>query len=177
MARSYRKPRRVRKKKQRNWKRILVLLLFGLVLGAVLYTAFFSEFVQVRGVRLEGVENVDREALQERVVSLLEQRVLFWGTRSIFLLAPERVEQEVEQAFPCIASATADRLFWQRAFVLRVEERREEAVWCMGTECFSVDKEGVVFQKSSPDTAILLIFSEEKTGKLGERIVEPGLLN
>lgn len=146
--------------------------LCSLVVLGLLYLFIFSSVFQVREIKVEGNERISEEDLSNFVWSLISQK-LIWETKSIFLIKSHQIEESILRNFPLVGKAKLVKK--PLAFlILRVKEREEFAVVC-NEECFKIDYQGMVFEKTDQRQGLIIVFSN-KNILVGERVIDPFLL-
>ena len=163
MVKQYRKPHRFKKRKPIYRQRFFWLgLLILISLSSLFYFLFFAEFFQVEKINLSGLEQVSQEDLNLLIQEKLENRILFFPTRSIFLMDLNKIKEDILGKFPQIAKVEIKRSF-PRALDFLVTEREGLAIFCQEGEedkssslnfadaqvdnCFVLDKEGIIFEE------------------------------
>ena len=178
--RRYRKPHKIRRKtsvlKNRYfWLSLLTLVIFG----ASSYFLFFSEFFQIKEIDVSGNQKITSEDIQNEIFSLVSKKIINFPSKSIFLANFRSMSSEVLKKFPQLATITFKRDFPNRITV-EAEERRPVAVFCPDLNCYSIDKEGIAFEK------VEVIFSEfpriifidgKNIFPLGEEVIDKNALN
>ncbi|MBI2113331.1 MAG: hypothetical protein HYT50_02015 [Candidatus Wildermuthbacteria bacterium] len=95
------------------------------------------------------------------------------------LFAPGTAEQDILSSFPLVGEVDVRRTF-KRTVEVVLRERKEIAVWCSAQSvCFSMDKEGVVFEKKDPAAKDFVIYDyiEKASVALGQKALEGDLLS
>jgi cell division septal protein FtsQ len=151
------------------WLGLLILVF----LLSLFYFLFFSEFFQTEKIIVTGEERASKEELRLLVEKKLENKILFFKTKSIFLVNLNETRKEILNNFPQIAEVEISRRLPDAINIL-VVERLSLAVWCREENCFLLDKEGVIFEETSPETSLPKIIDKQNltTPALGERIIE-----
>jgi len=191
MVKGYRKPHRFKKRKPiyRNrffWLAILILIFFS----SFFYFLFFTEFFQVEKISIVGLEQISEEQLNLSIKDKLENRILFFPTRNIFLVDLNKIKEDILKKFHRIATIEIHRNFPDSLNVL-VTERKIIATFCQEGEedkssslpsafareanCFALDEEGIVFEEKQIDRIIqplikALISADEIS--LGKKVIE-----
>jgi hypothetical protein len=168
----WRRPHRYKRKKSILRSRFFwfgILILF--FVGAVFYFLFLSETFQAEKIVVTGEEKVSKEEIERIVEGKLENRVLFFPTRSIFSVCLIETKEEILNTFPQVAEVEIKRGFPDVLNVL-VKERAGSAVWCQEDKCFLLDNEGIIFGETSSETDLVKIVSQQNIGYLllGERV-------
>ena len=173
MRKIYRKPYRIKKKKSifKNrffWLSILTLVIFG----SIFYFLFFSEFFQVKEIKIFGNQKVLREDLENLIREKIEQKILFFPSKSIFLANFSEIKEEISKSFPQVAEINFKRKL-PKTILLQIEERRPVAIFCQAENCFFVDIEGIIFESNvTKQGLVTLRGSLDREIKLGEKIIE-----
>lgn len=178
VTRRFRKPYRIKRKKSilRNrffWLGILVLV----IVGAFFYFLFFSETFQIKRIIITGEEKVSKEGLKLLIEKKLENEILFFKTKSIFLINSNEIKNDILDNFPQIAEVEVSRGLPDALNIVAIE-RSGLAVWCQGDRCFLVDNGGVIFEESSPETDLPKILDRQDIDSfnLGEKVIEENIL-
>jgi len=174
----YRKPYRIKKKKpifrsRFFWLGILILLIFG----GIFYLICFSSPFQIKEIKISGNQKVSVENIQEVIEKGIEQKVLFFSSRSIFLANFLQIKAKISETFPQIAQINLKREF-PDTLTAKVEERKPAAVFNQEGLYFFLDKEGVIFEDASVETPLVKIqkATQDEELKLGNRVLERELL-
>jgi cell division septal protein FtsQ len=177
--RQWHKPHRHKRKKSilRNrffWLGILILF----SVGAIFYFLFLSETFQTGKIIVTGGEKVSKEEIERIVEGKLENRILFFPTRSIFSVCLIETKEEILNSFPQVADVEIKRGFPDVLNVL-VTERSGSAVWCQEDKCFLLDDEGIIFEEVSSETDLVRIVNQRQVGYLllGERVINEDTLS
>ncbi len=178
-GRYFRKPHRVRKKKSIFHNRFFWLAVFVLIIcGGIFYLICFSSFFQIKQIEISGNQKVPIQDLQKAIQGQIEQRVLFFPTRSIFLVNLEKINKVLLERFPQIASANLERNF-PNILTAIIKERKPKAVFYQQDQRFFIDKQGEVFEKITDNEHQYLEIENlvsVKELKLGKKILEKELL-
>jgi len=178
VTRRFRKPYRIRKKKsifsnRFFWLGILILV----IIGTVFYFLFFSEIFQIKKIIVTGEEKVSKEDLKLLIEKKLENKILFFETKSIFLVNLNEIKKNILNDFSQIAEIEIGRGFPDTLNII-VVERLALATWCRGDHCFLLDNEGVIFEETSPQVDLVKIINRQNLDpfNLGEKVIEKKLL-
>lgn len=177
MVGRYRKPHRFKKRKPIYGNRFFWLVLFTFIfLFSIFYFLFFSSIFQVEKINIVGSQQTSGEQLNPslRLVinEKLENKILFFPTKSIFLVNLNKIKEDVLKKFPPIANIEIRRSLPNILNVL-ITERKIIAIFCQEEKCFVLDKEGIIFQETNDSFQPVirsLIFTDEIN--LGKKAVE-----
>src|SRR4030042_4867974 len=97
----YRKPHKIRRKtsvvKNRYfWFSFLILFIFG----ASSYFLFFSEFFQVKEIKISGNQKIATDDIKKEVASLVSKNFMIFSSKSIFLTNFNSIRSEVLKKNP-----------------------------------------------------------------------------
>ena len=177
MAKGYRKPYSIRRKKY-WWKS--KLLWFGiaiLFLSAIaVYGAVFSSIFALDKITIEGNRKVLTEDIESVTSSLTKQHLLILELQNMLFINSNQISSKLSESFPALESVEVKRKFFHELHIT-VKERRQAAVWCVREECFAFDKEGVSFEKQVIGDSIVFSREEEDIPVLGESIIDAELLS
>lgn len=177
--RRYRKPYRVKKKKSilKNrffWLGILALIVF---LG-ISYFLVFSSFFQIKVIEISGNQKISTEELRKMVEDQIVKNLIFYQTKSIFLVNLKKIQNVILEKFPQISQINIKQKFPQ-TLEIKIEERNPVAIFCQNENCFFIDKEGVVFESNVKNQDFFIIkkgnFNSEI--KLGDKIIDENLIS
>lgn len=187
MIKKYRKPHQFKKKKSiiRNKFFWLVILIAGLIGFSLYFFLFFGTF-QVKKIIIQGENKVAKEDILFLIEENLENKILFFQTKTILLVNLNDITKKILNDFPEIAEIEIKRI-WPDGINLLVKERKGMANWCKNENCFLLDEEGIIFEEIAeinPDLTIIIepepVGHEDETGEdvlpshifAGARVVE-----
>jgi len=155
---------------QRRWQRIqsFLLLLVGFILGGLIYGfVFVSPFFQIEKIVVKGAS----ESLTLPIKRYLYSRTEDFVPSFLFYLFPElqqyhmnglvlhssHLEATLLKQHPGISSINSHLDFSNHSLTLAFSERKAVFLWCPREEqCYLMDKNGIIFQESFPETDSLL---------------------
>ena len=174
MRKKLRKPHRIKRKKSIISCRFFWLsLLIFVIIGTVFYFLFFSEIFQVKEIVITGEKKVLKQELESFMEKRLENKILFYKTKSIFVVGLNEIKKGILDSFPQIAEVEIKRVLPNTLNVV-VTERLGLAIWCWEDNCFFLDNEGVLFEEVRLRTELIKIIDEQNTNSFafGERVIE-----
>lgn len=134
-------------------------LLWAAFLFVAVYISFFSPFLRVDTVRVEGIVSLSSQEIAQFVRDDISRKYLgFIPVDNLFLLPRERIESDIAEHFKKIRFVDVSTEFPRTLSVL-VQERKSLAFWCSGENCFHVDEEGYAYAEA--DLSQDLRYSEE----------------
>lgn len=150
--------------------------LLGVVVGgAAVYVFIYSDIFQVKKIEISGNQKVLSENLQSAIEPLLERKIIR-ETKSLFLVNVKEIEKKIIKEFPELEIVNLKRKL-PGILIVEAEERRKVLMLCqslnrsISDDCFSVDKEGVAFERTNGKEGIL-VYVEKDRISLGERAIE-----
>ncbi len=178
MAKAFKKPYRITTKKSILKNKFFWIGILIFVAGtAIFYLFIFLSFFQVKEVRVSGNHKIDSSDIKKTVWLQLERRIIFFSSKSIFLADTDRITDEILKSKIQIAGITLKKTL-PNIIEVEVNEREPVGVWCFDEDCFSIDKEGIVFNKNDNKSGLIIKYSEERDFTLlGEKIIEPEILS
>lgn len=115
--------------------------------GAALSVVFFSSFLRVDRVDIEGAKTVPKHDI-ERVVDEFLGGMMFGivpkNTIAIAFVHRYALERNLRERFPLFRSVGISFIF-PETIRLSIEERRMMTILCSGGPCFAVDERGMAF--------------------------------
>ena len=160
-----RKHRYLKKKKSIFRNRFFWFFTLGIIIFFGLFYLFiFSPVFQIRTVIVEGTHFVDALEVKEGIEKITEKNILFFPTKSIFVLSKKEVKNFVlENFFPVEKIIVKKRLLHKLS--INIQEKETKAISCAEEECFLTDNQGFAFQLVTRETAsriLPIIFFEHK---------------
>src|SRR4030042_4198130 len=103
MAKIYRKPHRFKRNKPffRNgffWLGLLIIIIFS----SAFYFLFFYQTFQVETINISGESKVSKDNILSIIENKLEQKIIFFKTKSIFLINLKEIKKEILDEIPQI---------------------------------------------------------------------------
>ncbi len=169
-----------------------ILFLWVLLIGVLVYLAFFSDFFLIGEPSNTGTNMVSSAALQASVKQQMTGK--YFGIipkNSFFIMRPPVLEERLRKEYPLFASVDVTRIFPDRLHIA-VAEREKIVIWCFGEPvydtgdaapvdgtCSLIDEAGVAQDGSRAmlsENLPHVIFVSDMSGKpvtIGERVLEP----
>jgi len=171
-----------RVKPKRKWWRNKFLLegiLVFFVIGIIFYTLFFYQALQIKEIKVAGTKRIAAKDIQQYIAFLSQRNILKIKTQSILLFQSKKIQESLLRDFPQIAKVNIKRTFPDIVEVL-IEERNPVAIWCK-EECFFIDKEGIIFEKTDKslinEFLLLQDAARQAAPHLGEQVISKELLD
>ncbi len=190
---SFRKPQRRFKKKKSIFKSrffwIATLILF--VVGTVFYFVFFSDFFQVKEIRISGNQEVHDSDIENNIRNQIFHKFFFFSSKSIFLVNFKKINEIILKKFPQIAQINLRRKF-PDAVIIEIKEREPVGVWCQlhqatsanyqllsVEDCYLFDEKGIAFKKNDRNIESLLFvkdLNKRKEIELGRQVINKKII-
>ena len=125
--------------------RILFVVLF---LG-LFYLLFFSEWLQISSIVIEGNKNTDKKMILDSIEPYLhKKRFFFFPSNNFFLLPQEGIKKEIINNFRRISQVKIKKEF-PNTLAIEVEEKKAVLLFCNEKGCLWVDEKGISYNESS----------------------------
>lgn len=165
------------RKFHRPKKRIIVLILksrafwlfvlFLLFLGTASYFLFFTDYLKIKNIDISGNSRISSNEIAGIANQELSSNFLGVIPKNILLADLKKIDDEIIRKFPLVSKADVKRKLFNSLSV-NIEERTAVALWCKDQDCFSIDKEGVVFEKGGESSFII---RENNDINIGENVI------
>ena len=179
ILRDFKKPYQIKKKEIifRNffWVIILILLIFS----SLFYFVVFSPVFQIREIKISNGQDFLVKDIENKIQNQIEQKILFFPSRSIFLANLKEINKIFLREFPLLRKVETRRDF-PVTLIITVEERKPVAIFYHKEQKFFIDKYGIIFEEILDNEYFYLkieslILTEEL--KLGNKILKEELVN
>lgn len=140
---------RLRARRKRRRARLALVSVGALfVLCLMLVGLSYIPFAQVRSVAVSGTQTLATTTVAHYVESQIAGRYLFViPKRNIFLYPQDAIAEGLLLSFPELKVADVHAGDFHTIEV-EVVEREPKALWCVSTDCYLMDQEGVVYARS-----------------------------
>ncbi|MFC1630227.1 cell division protein FtsQ/DivIB [Patescibacteria group bacterium] len=172
----YRKPYRITRKKSIFKGRFFWFGVLGLgILCLLFYFMIFASFFQVKEIQISRNQKVQTENIEGLVWKNIEKKIIFFKTKSIFLVSPKKIKEHLLEKFSKISDVEGKRKF-PSTVMITITERQPLFIFCKNM-CFYFDEKGIVFEDTEYDGSLpKLIDDGIQDIWLGKRIIEGELL-
>jgi len=176
---SYRRPHRIRRKRQVLKSRFFWFsILFLIIFGGIFYFFALSDFFQIKKIIITGEQKVSAKDLKSIVESGLGGKILFFGTKNIFFVNSNKIRENILKKFPQIEEVEVKRGF-PDALNLVIIERKEVGIFCRDIICFLLDHGGVIFEPASTESPLLKFQNQALAEELdlGKKVIDKGIMD
>lgn len=164
-----------------------VFLAAVLLLSAVLivfYFLIFSSRFQIKEIEISGNQKIQSGDLQSFIFSRLARvfiavPVLKIESRSVFLIDYKKLKTDVLSNFPAIEEAKISRKSFTE-LTAEIREREPVGIFCISpSECFSIDKNGVIFEQLSNIAGGMILIKNPQDAKeavAGDKVIAENVI-
>ncbi len=149
------------KKRQRRFLARTSGIIFAIiiVLGGAVYGLFFSHWLDVTNVTIDGLGQTRATMVQEIINKQLGRHWLGIpvGRNELFLPA-SGLESSISSASPFVASINIEKVF-PHTLDIKVKERQPEGIWCFGStgHCSYFDHDGILIGPAPQTSGYLIL--------------------
>jgi len=160
-------------------------VLFLLLITGFLYFLFFSEWLQINNITVEGNKITDKKLILDGVEPFLHKKAfLVFPSNNLFFVPTYRIEKEILANFKRISGAEVRRSF-PTSLAIKIEEKKAVLLFCSNEGCVWVDQEGIAYNKSSYAEAVansssdVVIVQDNSHSNLasGQLVTEPAYVS
>ena len=170
----YRKSYKTRRKKNIVHNRFFWIVgLSAILVAAFFYFLFLSSFFQIKKIEVGGNQRVEKEKIVDFVFNQTSGRAFFIFPKNIFFFKLKELDQLILDEFPLIGEVVLRKKF-PSALAINVKERNSVGFWCKNDDCYNLDKEGIIFEKSAGEAK--LIIKSGKEAAVGEKVIKKSYL-
>jgi len=175
----YRHKKQYRIKKRRSIFRSKIFwfsFFFLILLGSTSYFSVFSSYFQINEIRVSGNQKISLNQVKDLVADGIDKKIIFFFSKSIFLANLKDIDQKIASSIPEIAEVNIKRVF-PNCLAVEIKERQAAGTWCQENDCFYIDQEGVIFEKTEEPTPPEVRCEIALSGiYLGQKVIERNCL-
>ena len=135
-----------------SFGRFLYWLSLLVFLGVIVYVLFFSQFLTVFEIKLNGLSQIDAQTFKSFVA---EQ---FFGKyfdlvpkNNLLIIVPKNISRAVTDRFKLVEGIQIKKIF-PNTLAVSIVERNPSLILCSRDDCFVIDEKGTAFAKADPET-------------------------
>lgn len=134
--------------------RVTYNLLFLLLAIGTIYFLFFSEWLQINNILVEGNKTTDAKMILDVIEPFLHKKS-FWvfPANNFFFIPTNQIGKEILSDFKRIGDVQVSRGF-PSSLAVRVQEKKAVLLFCNEQGCVWVDEDGIAYNKSSYAEAV-----------------------
>lgn len=171
-------------KKEKKRNPLILRIIFDILLiafaGISVYVLFFSSYLKINRLILEGIQELDYESVVAQINSNLEGQYFKAIPHNNFILFSERrLKRDLKDKFKKIESVEAKKKF-PDTIMVKITERKALMLWCSFGPCYIVDEKGFAYSEAdfeSPEikenNLIRLADVSAQPVNLGEKVLDP----
>ncbi|PIU07766.1 MAG: hypothetical protein COT31_03715, partial [Candidatus Moranbacteria bacterium CG08_land_8_20_14_0_20_34_16] len=157
--------------------KVMFYLLFFPFLFYLFYAIFFSEFLTINTIKINGNSTIAEEIIKEKTQKEISGEYFFGNRKNnLFLVSGKKIEGNISSAIRKIKTVHITKKF-PHSLIVEIEERGIFLAVCVLNKenCYLLDGTGEAFDVFSPNsqTSFPILYSnfEEKIG-LGESVLD-----
>lgn len=171
-------------KKEKNlanpvFARIIFRILFFVFVGAIVYILFFSSFLEIKKVLLEGIAELNYEDVYQKTREPLSEKYFYFIPKNnLILISKNEIERKLLENFKKISEVNVQKNF-PDVIVIKITERKALLVWCSGDLCYIVDKNGYAYTEADfeseevkQNNLLSVRDNSAKPIKIGEKVLD-----
>lgn len=171
-------------KKEKNisnpvFARIIFHLLVFVFVGAIIYILFFSSFLEIKKVSIEGIAELNYENVYQKSREPLSEKYFYFIPKNnLILISKNEIEKKLLENFKKISEADVQKNF-PDTIVVKITERKALLVWCSGDPCYIVDKNGYAYtgadfesEEVKQNNLLSVRDNSAKPIKIGEKVLD-----
>jgi cell division septal protein FtsQ len=122
-------------------------------LGVVIYLLFFSGYLAVVDIRVNGQENIGADEIKKEITGQLEGKYgEIVSKNNLLLVKPGAWENILKEKFKKIEQVEIKRKF-PSGLDVNISERKLALIFCVKEKCFILDDRGEVFEEIGRESA------------------------
>ena len=155
-------------------------ILFFLLAFGLFYFLFFSEWLQINTVLVEGNKTTDKKLVLDATEPYLHvKRFFLFSSDNYFFVPISQIGKEVSGSFKRVSKVEVKSSF-PNTIIIQMEEKKAVLLFCSNKGCVWVDEEGVAYNKSSysevlSDASDVVIVQDNSGSELsiGQLVTDP----
>lgn len=168
--------------KERNKSVVLFWVLYSFLvlvfIGITVYTLFFSHFMEIHSVDIDGIDKADPESVVDEIHSYLnEKKLLFLPQNNLLIFSSSDLVARLQKKFIKIQNIQVQKSF-PDSIQVSIIERKALLVVCSAGPCYIVNEEGVAYRgfqkeedKISKDDLVKVIDENADPISIGDEII------
>jgi hypothetical protein len=136
--------------------KLVYYTLFGVLFAGFFYFLFFSEWLEIHNLSVEGNSIIDQKTILNTVEPYLHKK-RFWifPSNNFFLVPVGQIEKELLSNYKRISLVEIKR-FLPHSLTISIKEKKAVLLFCSGKGCTWVDEKGIAYNKSTYTEALNL---------------------
>lgn len=127
------------------FSRIIFRLVFFIFISSLAYVLFFSPFLEIKKVYLEGISELKYDDVYQKIEGFLNEKYFRIISKNNFVIFPsEKIKTELRNNFKKISSVEIERIF-PNEIKIKIVERKALLIWCSAGPCYIIDENGYAY--------------------------------
>jgi len=166
------------KSKIHLWFKRIIIILFFILFGSIVYFLLFSPIFNVKKITFieDGKEIIYPELLTKLDEILKNQNIFIFSGSNLIILNSKKLKQELLKYFSQLENLEIKKEFPNK-LIINFSKRKLAMLIC-NLDCFTVDKNGIAFNRALKTEGFL--FLKVKTDldiNIGQKIIDPNFLD
>ncbi|MSU60389.1 MAG: FtsQ-type POTRA domain-containing protein [Candidatus Staskawiczbacteria bacterium] len=170
--------------KKRIWKSPVfwAVVLCLVIVASFIYLVFFWSKFQIQTIQIAGNAKVQTQDIENVIAPNVHKKLLRLFHGSIFVVDTSKITADILNAFPVIEKVDTQKKY-PDSVAVSIIERDQFAIFCENRNssgCFSIDKNGVIFEKLQTIPKDVLLLTQEPEGKemvVGEAAIDKKIMD
>ena len=151
--------------KKPSWKKRIIFILVLIFLFGISYTLLFSPIFRIKNIKISGNQVLSNEEITNSLNDFIFRKFLiFFNKNNIFLATGNRLSEVLINDFPRIFSIEIKKNIFKKDINIKITERKEAGIFCR-SECYYIDKEGVIFENAPRTSGTLILVINDKSSE------------
>ncbi|MCX6813773.1 MAG: hypothetical protein NT078_00895 [Candidatus Azambacteria bacterium] len=153
----------------RRRKRILFWFFFTAAFLFIIWSFLMSPFFEITEIKLPENDIITNDDIHKFIIGSAPLNL----GKNLFILSKNRIKSDLAAAFPVITDINIKKELFH-GLIINFEKRIQIGIWCNDSDCYYLDKKGIIFKKA-PLTEGALILKikdfEKKEVSLGDQVL------
>jgi len=168
-----------KEKKTKSLSNFIFIFLACSFLGVLIYSLFFSDFLRVNRIILEGIKELDEKKVNKSLFSYISGSYLkILPRNSLIAVSKGELRKNLMRDFKKIKGIKIEKKF-PDAIKIKITERKSFILWCSGGPCYIIDENGYAYsiidlnsEEVRQNKLVKLVDNSAKPISLGEKVLE-----
>jgi len=161
------------------FSRIIFRFILLVFMGATAYILFFSSFLEIKRISLEGISELKYEDVYMKISEKLSGEYLhFIPKNNLILISRSKIGKEVSDSFKKISNVEVKKIF-PDGIAIKIVERKALLVWCSAGPCYIIDENGYAYtwtdfesDEIKQNNLLSIIDNSGKPVTVGEKVLD-----
>ncbi|MDO8529727.1 MAG: FtsQ-type POTRA domain-containing protein [bacterium] len=160
------------------FSRLIFRLLALVFIGATAYILFFSPFLEVNRIFIEGNSELNRDEIQNNIQQSIQGKYFkFIPKNNLILASSKKIRNNLLNDFKKISEVEVKKVF-PGGIDVKIKERKSLLVWCSAGPCYIIDEEGFAYtgadfesEEIKQNNLVILTDTSAKPVIMGEKVL------